>query len=344
MVFKGKYVKVQARSGKSYPVQYIANYDDDRDICLIKVDMSDAPALPLGDSDDLKKGQMLFTIGHREGARYEYSSGTFVGKKSIDGEENLQTRIVTGHGNSGGPILNEKGELVGISTLFTADGYNFSTPVNIAKIFFNFNSLITIADLNNKVSGAYELTFSANGTYLEGKFGEALDKYKQALRFDPNYLKAMIGSAKCYTHMGMDTEALSAWQEVIKRAPNNAQANLRLGKIYLDRNMIDEAIACLQKAVNLEPQDSAVYGDLAFAYGQKKMYNEAINAYKKAVEIEPQNASGFYNLAVAYYNSQDFTSAKKYCEQAQKLGYNIPESFLAQLSQTQYFHNPFESK
>ncbi len=342
VVFKANVIKVITKSGKTYPVQYIANYDDDRDICLVKIEITNAPVLPLGDSDGLKAGQTIFTIGHGGGARYQFSSGPYVGKKIIDGEETVQSKIPSVQGNSGGPILDEEGKLIGISTLYTDDGYNLSIPVNAARKFFNYNALITISDLNQQVSGAYELTFAGNGVFLEGKFEPALENFQKALSLDPNYLKARIGAAKTYTAMNRENEAFAAWQEVNKRDPENAQAHLRLGEIYLNRNLPDEAIGHLQKAIDLTPQDSGAYADLGFAYGQKNLSAEAIAAFNKAVELDPTNASAYYNLAVAYFNNRDFAAAKNFCEKARQLGYSVPESFGEQLNQAQVFQGVFE--
>jgi len=338
VVFNASRIDVILHSGASYPVQYIANYNDDHDICLLKIDIKKAPTVAFGDSEKLENGQFVFTVGHREGARYEFSSGTYHGKKMMEGQEHLQSKIVTGHGNSGGPIMNKYGEVIGLSTLFTGTGYNLSLPINTARKYFNFNELISLSDLNKKMKGAYALTFLGNGAYLEGKFGPALEQFQQALAENPDHLKAWVGAARSYTAMSMNNDAFTAWQEVVKRDADNVEANRRLGKFYLDRKMPDEALAHLQKAVQLEPdQSSAVYEDLAFAYGEKKMFNEMVAAYEKAIAVDPKSGSAYYNLAVAYFNNRNFDQAQKYSDFAQGAGYPVPESFLKLLKEPKTF-------
>ncbi len=345
VVFNATSIMIRTQEGETYPVQFIANYNDELDICLLKIDITNAPALPLGNSENLTPGQILFTIGHREGSFYQTSSGPFVGQKIIDSEKNLQSKIVSGHGNSGGPILDQEGNVVGISKAFSPDsGNNFGIPINEAKNFLAYNEPLTVGDFNRKISPANALTYAAQGAFLAGKFKQALEDFQKALDLDPKYLKALIGTAKSYSALDMKKEALGAWQEVNKRDPNNLSALIHLGKLYLTDNMLDQAIDYLQKAAALNAQATEIYSDLGFAYGQQGKLNEAIAAYKKGAQLNPQDADCHYNLAVAYFNKQNFTKAKEYSQKAQHLGYAIPESFLKQLSSAEKFGNTFEIK
>jgi Flp pilus assembly protein TadD len=342
VIFKASSIRVRTKDNQSYPVEFIANYSDELDICLLKINIDNAPVLPLGNSETLKQGQILFTIRHREGARYETSSGPFLGKRTLDGTENLQTKMITGHGNSGGPILDQEGRIVGISKAFSPEnGHNFGIPINIAKEFLAFHNPITVTDFDKHISPANALTYFGQGALLEKDYVKALENFKQALSLDPNYLKAWIGLAKVYSTTNRSPDALSSWQEVIKRDPSHLGALMYIGKDYLNRNMLDEAISYLQKVVDLAPQTHEVYQDLGFAYGQKGLLNEAINTYKKAIELDPQDASSHFNLAVAYFNKRDFITANSYCQKAKNLGYAIPETFLTQLEETKKFGNTF---
>lgn len=345
VVFKARSVNVRTKDNLTYPVEFIANFDDELDICLLKINIENAPILPLGNSENLKPGQILFTIGHREGARYETSSGPYVGKRTLDGTENLQTKMITGHGNSGGPILNQDGEVVGISKAFSPEnGNNFGIPIHIAKKFLVFHNPITVTDFDKHISPANALTYSGQGAFLEGKYDKALENFTKALSLDPHYLKARIGLAKVYSATNRIPAALSTWQEVLKQDPTHIGALLYIGKDYLNRNMLDEAISYLQKVVDLAPQTQEVYQDLGFAYGQKGLFNEAIRIYNKAVEFNPQDADSYFNLAVAYFNKREFVAANLYCQKAKDLGYAIPETFLMQLEETHKFSDTFPIK
>ena len=345
VVFKAASIQIRTKNGSTYPAQMVTNYNDELDICVLKINIANSPALPLGDSNQLKRGQIVFTIGHREGSRYQTSSGPFVEKVIIDGEENLKSNFVSGHGNSGGPILDQSGAIVGISKAYSPDtGHNFGIPINVAKNFLNYNHALTIEDFNKQISPANELTYTGQGILLEGRYGEALNYFKKALALDPNYLKAWVGSAKAYRLMLMEEEELAAWQEIHRRDPANIQAYVRMGKISLNRSLIDAAIENLQKATELATQTADVYGDLGYAYGQKGKLAQAIVAYKMAIKLDPQNGDSHYNLAVAYFNKRAFKSAKIYSDKAKGLGYAVPESFITELQKNEKYGNSFEVK
>jgi Flp pilus assembly protein TadD len=343
VVFKTRSIEVRTKDGASYPVQFVVNYNEDLDLCVLKVAISDAPALSLGDSDRLKPGEIIFTTGHREGSRYQTSSGPYVGKRIVDGKENLQSKMVTGHGNSGGPLIDQQGLIVGISKAFSEEtGHNFAIPINLAKPFLKYGTPVTVAVFNEQFSPADELAYSGQGLLLEGKAGEALNHFKEAINLEPRNLKAWIGSAKAYKFMLMEKEESKAWQEVAKLDPVNVQAHVRLGKILLNNNSIDQGLAQLQKALELAPDTTEIYSDLGFAYGQKGMLNEAIASYKMAIELDPQDGTSHFNLAAAYFNKHDFTNAKTFSTKAQQLGYAVPESFLSQLKEAQKYGTIFE--
>lgn len=116
------------------------------DLAIIKVEGSNYPAADLGDSDKLNIGEIAVAIGNPLGLDFErtvtagYISGL---NRSIQVDtynkiENLiQTDASINKGNSGGPLLNSKGEVIGINTLKLsvegAEGLGFALPINMAK-------------------------------------------------------------------------------------------------------------------------------------------------------------------------------------------------------------------
>ena len=143
--------------GKSYPAKVLAR-DPFQDLAIVKIDREQAlsekgelvsesfPQVNLGDSDSLQMGQTVVAIGNALG---EFRNTVSVGVVSGLGrtitasggglvetiEDVIQTDAAINKGNSGGPLLNLKGEVIGINTAMVEDAQSisFSIPINKAK-------------------------------------------------------------------------------------------------------------------------------------------------------------------------------------------------------------------
>ena len=114
------------------------------DLAIVKVDGSNYPAADIGNSDKLDIGELAVAIGNPLGLDFErtVTSGIISGlNRTIQVDqynkvENLiQTNAAINSGNSGGPLLNNKGEVIGINTLKlkAGEGLGFAIPINIVK-------------------------------------------------------------------------------------------------------------------------------------------------------------------------------------------------------------------
>jgi serine protease Do len=111
------------------------------DLALVKIDSKeDLPVAPLGSSDKLKVGDWVMAIGSPFGFDETVTVGIISGKgRSIGAspyDDFIQTDASVNPGNSGGPLINLQGEVVGINTaiLSVAQGMGFSIPIDIVKI------------------------------------------------------------------------------------------------------------------------------------------------------------------------------------------------------------------
>ncbi|MFA6676593.1 MAG: Do family serine endopeptidase [Bacteroidales bacterium] len=137
-------VEVVLNNNKKFKAEIIGT-DAATDVALIKVDAKNLPTIPLGDSDDLKLGQWVLAIGSPFGFLNSTITAGIVSAKgrSMPSTENkiesfIQTDAAVNPGNSGGALVNTKGELVGINTAIISNtgsytGYSFAIPVNMVK-------------------------------------------------------------------------------------------------------------------------------------------------------------------------------------------------------------------
>lgn len=120
---------------------------EDLDLAIIKINMKELPEAVLGDSDDVRIGSNAYAIGNPVGYELQRTvtfgiiSGTNRTIKVEDEEKKtyleglIQTDATINQGNSGGPLINSNGEVIGITTLKIddVDGIGFAIPINIVK-------------------------------------------------------------------------------------------------------------------------------------------------------------------------------------------------------------------
>lgn len=119
--------------------------DPSTDIALIKIEASDLPTIPFGNSESLKVGEWVLAVGNPFNLTSTVTAGIVSAKGrgiSMGGDRTkiesfIQTDAAVNPGNSGGALVNTKGELVGINTAIYSEtgnfaGYSFAVPISIA--------------------------------------------------------------------------------------------------------------------------------------------------------------------------------------------------------------------
>ena len=162
--------------------------DPATDIALIKIDAQDLPVIPLGNSDNLRLGEWVLAIGSPYGLTGTITAGIVSAKgRSMPNntgefkiESFIQTDAAVNPGNSGGALVNIRGELVGINTAIISQtgsysGYSFAVPVNIAKKitddFIKYGSVrrgmlgISMVKNSDKIKDEMKLSLS-DGVYI----------------------------------------------------------------------------------------------------------------------------------------------------------------------------------
>lgn len=148
-------IEVKLSNDKKFVAKLIGQ-DKETDLALIKVDSEEPlPAAPLGDSDRLKPGQWVMAIGNPFVYDHTVTVGVIsalnrnLGTNVFDNF--IQTDAAINFGNSGGPLLNVKGEVIGINTLISSQGtgIGFAIPINTAR------DIIPQLEKNGKVSRGF---------------------------------------------------------------------------------------------------------------------------------------------------------------------------------------------
>jgi serine protease Do len=130
---------VKLSDGRSLRARVIGA-DPDTDIALIKVDgQKGLPVAPIGDSSTLRMGEWVCAIGNPLGYEHTVTVGvvSYLGRKLFDAslDNYIQTDAAINFGNSGGPLINSRGEVIGISAAISSRASNigFAVPINGAS-------------------------------------------------------------------------------------------------------------------------------------------------------------------------------------------------------------------
>jgi len=108
------------------------------DLALLEVDAHDLPALTIGDSSRLRVGELVFALGHPWGQRGVVTAGIISGLGQITGVRSgrsadyIRSDVSLAPGNSGGPLINARGEVVGINSMIFGGDLSVAVPSHVA--------------------------------------------------------------------------------------------------------------------------------------------------------------------------------------------------------------------
>jgi serine protease Do len=128
-------ITVQLQDGAKHEVETVHAADRNLDLALVRIKVKKLAALPLGDARGLKPGQPIVALGHPLGLEYSVVAGVLSGKRELDGVSLLQIAMPIEPGNSGGPVLDMQGRVVGIVSMksLIAANLGFAVPVGALK-------------------------------------------------------------------------------------------------------------------------------------------------------------------------------------------------------------------
>jgi S1-C subfamily serine protease len=122
------YAKIVGQRAK-LDIEGTVGIDPNRDLVLLKVSVTGAPAMTLGKSDAVEVGEAVYAVGNPQGLEGTFSQGIVSSIRQVGSDKLLQITAPISPGSSGGPVLNSKGEVIGISVATFKEGQNLNFAI-----------------------------------------------------------------------------------------------------------------------------------------------------------------------------------------------------------------------
>lgn len=145
----------------------------------------------------------------------------------------------------------------------------------------------------------------------KGDLAGAAEKYTEALRIDPRFLRALIFLGVTYGQQGNAERAAGILQFASRLYPEDPAAEYNLGVAYGALGNTTDEIAAFRRAIDLEPDLLPAYQDLGAALYSSGQTEQAADVYRRGLNVNPLAAALYYNLGVLTNSDADIAIARK---------------------------------
>ena len=258
-----------------FSIEGLTAIDEDLDLAIVQVSDAQVRSLPLADSDVVAVGDTVYVVGNPKGfLEGTFSHGLISAIRQLDARKLFQLTAPISSGNSGGPVLNERGEVVGVAVAQVKDGQNlnFAVPSNYLNSLID--RMVTAKPLSgiSKPSAQNRQTTTAETYFIRGIVKSALGLHQDAivafeiaLRLQPNFPEAYAGRGKAKAGLGNHSDAIADYDIAIELKPDYSQAYSGRGMEKVELGKYTEAIKDYDIAIQLEPDDAKIYVSRALA-------------------------------------------------------------------------------
>jgi tetratricopeptide (TPR) repeat protein len=292
-------IKTLDGKGKVFPVNGTLAVDEEGDLALLNVDMPLERARSTELASELPdEGEPIFVIGNPLKLEGSVSDGIVSAVREVPNSYRIiQITAPISHGNSGSPVFNLRGQVLGVVTIKVTNGQNINLAIAAARV----------GELRaGKVQPLSELTLKNKGDVAESLYRSGLDSL----------------------WLGNYDNAVGYFENAANKNPRRAEAWVQVGYCRVKQGKIQEAIRAYSQALQLKPADADIHNKLGDAYYYSGRLREAIESYTEAARLRPDSAETFYNLAIAYFESGNQSMAAAEARTLQRLDQKLYEKYL----------------
>ena len=278
-------VKTLDGKGRIYASQGALDFDEEADLAVLSVDVPQERTRVIELTNNLpEEGEGVFVIGNPLRLEGSISDGIVSAVREVPNlGKIIQTTAPISHGNSGSPVFNYRGQVVGIVTVKVTNGQNINLALASARL----------ASLKPDHLTSYD-ALAARNRNTPGGEASAEWWYKNGL----NSL-----------WLGNYDGALGSFEQVVNKNPNRVEAWIQVGYCKVKQGKMSEAIRAYKQALRLRPNSVEAYNKLGDAYYYASNFDEAVAAYRQAARLRPDLGEAFYNLGMTYLEIGDRNAA-----------------------------------
>jgi tetratricopeptide (TPR) repeat protein len=316
-----------------YPAVVI-DADNQRDLAVIR--LQERPpegvrAIRLAEREP-RPGDRVHSIGNPDAsdALWVYSAGTVrqVYRKEwryASGPAHagrvVETQSAINPGDSGGPVVNDAGDLVAVVAGRQREASLMSWFVAAAEVKEYLEEVRPL--IEPKTAEA----FHRRGLRAlnRGLAARAVEDLTEALRLEPQSADLLADRALAYRVRKDFDLALDDCNEALKQEPRHAGALNVRGCVHSDQGQFDEAIKDFRRAVQLDPRSAQFQANRAFAYVGKREFDQAIRCYDEALRLSPGVAEWHYRRGLALEQRGELPRAEEDFMQAIRIDRSYQE-------------------
>jgi tetratricopeptide (TPR) repeat protein len=188
--------------------------------------------------------------------------------------------------------------------------------------YYSFFQLASGIGLNHNIHNNLGLAYDKIG-----RFDEAIEELKAALRLYPDYVEVHNNLGVTYDKMGMPEEAETELREAIRMNPGYLEARYNLGNIYACSGKLEGALLELEEALKINPRYAPLHNSLGNIHTLGKRESEGIKEFMTALGIDPKYIPARMNLANTYYESGRYDEALREFNNVLSLDPILPEAY-----------------
>ncbi|MCA1634583.1 MAG: tetratricopeptide repeat-containing serine protease family protein [Acidobacteria bacterium] len=272
--------------GKTYPVAGLIDVDEEGDLALLGVEVPAERARVLETTTVMpEEGERIFVIGNPLRLEGSVSDGIISAVREVPSlGKIIQITAPISHGNSGSPVFNMKGRVVGIVTIRVMNGQNINLAMGSPRfaVLREGGRPFSFEELAARSRGALRTESISEWSYRSGLESLWLGNYDSALGY---------------------------FESAVNKNPNRVEAWIQVGFCKVKQGKTQDAIRAFQQALRLRPNSYEAHNKLGDAYYYAGSYYKAVESYKQAVALRPDLAEGYYNLGLAYLEIGDRAAA-----------------------------------